>query len=82
MSMHVFVDNTHRAPRFGVVVLLWLLGVCGLCGLHRLYCKRWKSGLFYLATFGVLGLGQLLDWFRLGSMVRAAHRPPVSVRRR
>jgi TM2 domain-containing membrane protein YozV len=80
MSMHVFVDNTHRAPRFGVVLLLWLLGVCGLCGLHRIALGRWKSGLFYLATFGVFGIGQLLDWFRLGSMVRAANRPRRHVR--
>jgi TM2 domain-containing membrane protein YozV len=80
--MHVFVDNPRRAPRFSIVVLLWLLGVCGLCGLHRIALGRWKSGLFYLATLGVFGIGQFLDWFRLGSMVRAAHRPPVIVRRR
>jgi len=76
MSMHVLVDNSHRPPRFGVVLLLWLLGAVGLCGLHRIYLNRWASGILYLATFGLFGLGQIFDWFRLGSMVRAARRSP------
>ena len=81
MSIHAFVDNAQRPPRFSVVLLLWLLGVCGLCGLHRIALGKWKSGLFFLATLGVCGFGQLCDWFRLGSMVRAAHRRSRLARR-
>jgi TM2 domain-containing membrane protein YozV len=77
----MFVDHSHRPPRYSVVVLLWMLGVCGLCGLHRIALGRWKSGLFFLSTLGVFGLGQFLDWFRLGSMVRAANRQPKIARR-
>lgn len=54
--------------------LLWCLGAFGLCGLHRLYVGRVGTGLLWLGTFGLLGLGQLADLGHLGDMVRAANR--------
>ncbi|NJK28364.1 MAG: NINE protein, partial [Coleofasciculaceae cyanobacterium SM2_3_26] len=41
--------------------LLWLPGLVGLCGLQRLYVGEWFGGLLWLFTFGLLGIGQLLD---------------------
>jgi TM2 domain-containing membrane protein YozV len=40
--------------------VLWILGLFGLCGLHRFYLRRWRTGLLWLLTFGLLGIGQLL----------------------
>ncbi|CDZ31160.1 Hypothetical protein NGAL_HAMBI490_60390 [Neorhizobium galegae bv. officinalis] len=53
--------------------LLWLLCLVGVCGIHRFYVNRPMTGLLWLFTFGLLGLGQLFDLFFLGSMVRQAN---------
>lgn len=53
--------------------VLWLLGFCGLGGLHRLYCGQIGSGLLYLCTFGFLFVGQFIDMFSLSDMVDAAN---------
>ena len=44
-----------------VAYLLWCLGFCGLCGVHRLYTERYLLGLLYLFTFGFCFFGQLID---------------------
>lgn len=53
--------------------LLWALCVVGICGIHRFYVGRPMTGIIWLLTFGLLGLGQLFDLFFLGSMVRQAN---------
>ena len=47
------------------LLLLWTLAAVGLCGVHRLAVGRWKTGLLFLLTFGVFGVGQLWDLPRL-----------------
>lgn len=39
----------------------WLLGLLGICGVHRFYAGKWKTGLLWLFTFGLLGIGQIID---------------------
>lgn len=56
-----------------VAFLCWLPGLIGICGIHRFYTGRTGSGLLWLLTFGLLGVGQLIDLFLLGSMVRQAN---------
>ena len=53
--------------------LLWCCGFIGLCGLHRFYLGRPWTGVLWLCTLGLLGVGQLIDLFMLGSMVRQAN---------
>ncbi|MGO6812223.1 TM2 domain-containing protein [Rhizobium ruizarguesonis] len=53
--------------------LLWLLCFVGVCGIHRFYVRRPMTGIIWLLTFGLLGIGQLFDLFFLGSMVRQAN---------
>jgi hypothetical protein len=59
-------DETY-AP--GMAFGLWLACIFGLFGLHRFYLGRPITGLLWLFTFGLLGVGQLVDLIRLRSMV-------------
>ncbi|MDT7946334.1 MAG: TM2 domain-containing protein, partial [Cyanobacteriota bacterium PSP.bin.10] len=56
--------------RLGSAYVLWILGLFGICGLHRFYLGRWRTGLLWLLTFGLLGIGQLLDLIWIPGMVR------------
>lgn len=53
--------------------VLWLCCLIGLCGLHRFYLGRFWTGLLWLFTFGLLGIGQLIDLFLLPSMLRQSN---------
>ena len=51
--------------------LLWLACALGLCGIHRFYLGRTWTGIIYLFTFGLMGVGQLVDLVRLRQMVQS-----------
>lgn len=53
----------------GTAYLLWCLCFFGVCGGQRFYTGKVTSGLIYLFTFGVFGLGQLLDLAFIPDMV-------------
>jgi TM2 domain-containing membrane protein YozV len=48
----------------------WLLHVfLGPLGIHRFYLGQWISGVVYLLTGGILGLGYIYDWLTLNDLV-------------
>jgi TM2 domain-containing membrane protein YozV len=51
--------------------LLWALCLFGICGLHRFYAGQIVWGIVYLCTFGLLGIGQLIDLVLVPGMVKA-----------
>ena len=53
--------------------LLWCLCLVGICGVHRFYNRKPLSGLLWLFTFGLCGLGQLIDLLLLPTLVRQAN---------
>ena len=50
--------------------LAWiLLTFLGLFGIHRLYMGKWISGIIYLLTGGVFGLGYIYDFWTLNDQI-------------
>ena len=49
---------------------LWCLCLAGVCGAHRIYMGKWGTGLLWLLTFGLAGVGQLVDLFRMKTLIR------------
>ena len=58
-----------------VSYLLWCLALVGVCGLQRFYNRKPISGLLWLLTFGLCGLGQLVDLLLIPAMVEQANQP-------
>ncbi len=55
----------------GIAYALLIFG--GSIGLHRFYIGKIGSGLLYAFTFGVFGIGIVLDLFTLGEQVEACN---------
>jgi TM2 domain-containing membrane protein YozV len=53
--------------------ILWLLCLFGFCGIHRFYAGKVATGLLWLFTVGLLGIGQLVDLFLIPSMIERAN---------
>ncbi len=55
--------------------LAWILLVfLGVFGIHRFYLDKWVTGLIYLLTGGLFGLGCLYDLWTLNSQVDMVNR--------
>lgn len=67
-SMNRQADLRFRAGLINYTVPWILLTFLGLFGIHRMYMGKWFTGIIYLLTGGVLGLGYLYDFWR--SMTR------------
>lgn len=57
----------------GIAYILWAGCFLGVCGLHRLYNGRIGTGLLWLFTFGLAGIGQFIDLFAIPRMVEEAN---------
>lgn len=53
----------------GIAYLLWLIGFFGCLGFHRFYLEKIGTGILWLITGGIFGLGALIDLFTLGGQV-------------
>ena len=59
----------------GLTYLLWAMGLFGLNGIHRFYCRKPVSGGIWLMSLGLVGIGQMVDLFLIPGMVEEANRP-------
>ena len=53
----------------GVAYVLWLFGGFGSLGFHRFYLRRYGTGIIWVLTGGVCGIGSIVDLFILAGMV-------------
>lgn len=51
-----------------------LLTFLGVFGLHRFYLGKWITGLIWLLTVGLLGLGILYDYWTLNGQIAERNR--------
>ncbi len=50
--------------------LAWiLLTFLGLFGVHRFYLGKWCTGILYLVTLGLFGIGLIYDFWTLNSQI-------------
>ncbi|MBW4419006.1 MAG: NINE protein [Myxacorys californica WJT36-NPBG1] len=57
--------------KVGTTYVLWLGGLLGFAGLHRLYNGEVRTGLLWLFTWGLFGVGQLADLIFIPKMVES-----------
>ena len=61
-------------PDIGKAYLFWLPSLFGFAGLHRFYLGHPLSGVLYLMTWGLFGLGTLYEAVHMQRLVRRARR--------
>ncbi len=62
-------DLRFRAGRVNYSIAWALLTFLGLLGIHRMYMGKWITGIVYLCTAGLLGLGYLYDFWTLNDQI-------------
>jgi TM2 domain-containing membrane protein YozV len=75
--MPASLSRSSEPRTLGLSYLLWALGLVGVCGLQRFYNRKPYSGTLYLLTFGLCGLGQLVDLWLMPEMVQQANALPL-----
>ena len=57
--------------------LAWLLlAFLGLFGIHRMYMGKWITGLIYLCTAGLFGVGYIYDLWTLNDQISIINGQP------
>lgn len=73
-SMDRHADRRYREGYYDYNISWILLTFLGVFGVHRFYLGKIGTGILYLLTFGLLGLGYLYDLFQLNEIVDERNR--------
>lgn len=68
-SMDRQADLRFRPGPINYSVAWLLLTFLGLFGVHRMYLGKWITGLLYLVTLGLFGIGYLYDYWTLNDQI-------------
>jgi TM2 domain-containing membrane protein YozV len=73
-SMDREADLRFQAGRLDYTVAWVLLTFLGIFGIHRMYMGKWITGIVYLFSAGLFGLGILYDLWTLNDQVTVINR--------
>ena len=74
VNMPAMTQGSDEAPyTAGLGYGLWCTGLFGACGVHRFYLGKTGTGILWLLTVGLFGVGQIVDLFRMKKLVRDAN---------
>lgn len=65
-------DNSGPYNKSGAL-LMWFAWIFGFGGIHRIYLGKPISGVIYLLTWGLFGVGQVFDLLTLNRLVAEAN---------
>lgn len=68
-SMDRSADRRFQAGRIDYTLTWVLLTFLGLFGVHRMYMGKWITGILYLLTGGLLGIGYIYDYWTLNDQI-------------
>lgn len=68
-SMDRQADIRFRPGPINYSVAWVLLTFLGMFGVHRMYMGKWITGLLYLVTVGLFGIGYLYDYWTLNDQI-------------
>lgn len=68
-SMDRQADLRFRAGPIDYNIAWILLTFLGIFGIHRMYMGKWLTGILYLATVGLFGIGYIYDYWTLNDQL-------------
>lgn len=68
-TMEREADIRFQAGPIDYTVAWLLLVFLGLFGIHRMYMGKWFTGIVYLLTFGIFGLGYIYDMWTINDQI-------------
>ena len=75
-SMDRQADVRYRSGNLNYTVAWILLTFLGLFGIHRFYMGKWVTGILYLLSGGIFGIGYLYDLWTLNDQVSLINSRP------
>lgn len=76
-SMDREADLRFKAGSTNYTLAWVLLTFVGVFGVHRMYMGKWITGIIYLCTLGLFGLGVLYDFWTLNTQITIKHNSGV-----
>lgn len=68
-GMNEEADMRFRQGAIDFNIAWLLLTYLGLLGIHRMYMGKWGTGILYLLTFGLFGVGIVYDFWTLNEQI-------------
>lgn len=68
-SLNSKADMRYKKGQIDYSIGWLLLTFTGLLGIHRMYMGKWISGLIYLVTLGLFGIGYIYDLWTLNEQI-------------
>ncbi len=72
-SLERSADRRYQQGELNYTVAWLLLSFLGIFGLHRMYQGKWGTGLLYLVTLGLFGIGIIYDFWTLNEQLSAGN---------